>query len=169
MVNLLLLGDVFLYVPVLFRCLYSSTVSVCCQAFFKIFLKIFFRFSFLLLSSLRHYSSTTQNGLQALFADFFDFFSPSLFCTNDKPVLPFKLYRLHKSLLVLYRYNKKPSFGKSFQIEGLKILPDFTNFGKWKDGMVRVALFRTQKLIFSHPEFFDFPDYCSTPLNPTSQ
>ena len=149
--------------PGVFRCLYSSTVSVCCQAFFKIFLKIFFRFSFLLLSSLRHYSSTTQNGLQALFADFFDFFSPSLFCTNDKPVLPFKLYRLHKSLLVLYRYNKKPSFGKSFQIEGLKILPDFTNFGNGKGEMKGIAV------IFPQIKPLDFPDYCSTPLNPTSQ
>ena len=45
---------------------------------------------------------------------FFDFFSPSMFFTNDKSVLPPKLYRLHKHFLALYMYNKRPSFWKKF-------------------------------------------------------
>ena len=89
--------------PGVFRCLYYSRLNLTCQAFFKTFLKIFrwtlFRSVPPSLAVCKQY-----NACKALCQHFFARFT---FCTNNKPVLPFKLYRLHKSLSVLYRYNKK--------------------------------------------------------------
>ena len=112
-------------------CFYYSRLNFTCQAFFKTFLKTFRWTLFALYRPPLRYAISIK-AVKPFVNTFLHVLSfaqtTSLFCRSNCTdcTNPFWLY---------IGIIKSPLFGKNFQIEGLKILHDFTNFGKGKDGM----------------------------------